>query len=92
MSTYLALHLSDIANAFGYAGEGDGEEQGVFDQGVLHIIFFFLVHPRAICTELLMSRRAGLKGKEEASWGAMDDDLGDRLGPGLAWADDIDFP
>ncbi|KAH0835008.1 hypothetical protein J3R83DRAFT_10732 [Lanmaoa asiatica] len=33
-----------------------------------------------------------VKGTEETSWGAMDDDLGDRLGPGLGWADDIGFP
>ncbi|KAG8216616.1 hypothetical protein J3R82DRAFT_6804, partial [Butyriboletus roseoflavus] len=32
-----------------------------------------------------------VKGKEESSWGAMDDDLADRLGPNLGWADDIGF-
>ncbi|KAN0086215.1 hypothetical protein V8E55_007349 [Tylopilus felleus] len=119
-STYLTLHLSDIANAVGI--ESVDEVRALIvdmrylrscprmgqSHSLIRVSFEkadvdrVLAQAQEQATRLATLEREmarskeylikAMKGKEEASWGAMDDDLGDRLGPGLAWADDIGFP
>ncbi|KAF8438901.1 hypothetical protein L210DRAFT_3403119 [Boletus edulis BED1] len=124
-STYLTLHLSDIAHAVGI--ESVEEVRGLILDMIASseisaqlsadgTVSFFdppvtfkkedvdRVLARAqeqatllACLEKEMARSKeyltkAVKGKEEASWGAMDDDSGDRMSSGHGWVDDIGFP
>jgi len=124
-STYLTLHLSDIAHAVGIENvdevralildmiasseisaqlSADGtvsffDPRVAFDKADVDRVLARAQEQAALLASLDrgMARNKeyltkAVKGKEEGSWGAMDDDSGDRLGSGLGWADDIGFP
>ncbi|KAI9458451.1 hypothetical protein HD554DRAFT_2029634 [Boletus coccyginus] len=125
-STYLTLHLSDIAHVVGIENvdqvralildmiasseisaqlSADGtvsffDPRVTFNKADVDSVLAHAQEQAALLASLEreMARSKeylikAVKGKEEGSWGPMDDDAGDRLGlnPGLGWADDIGF-